>query len=65
MVDNDILSPEQPPEEADWTKREKGGGKIGKNPDLAEFVFRSVEMARFCQSIQILFGNRKEFRRKK
>lgn len=23
LVDNDILSPEQPPEEADWTEREK------------------------------------------
>lgn len=23
LVDNGILSPEQPPEEADWTEREK------------------------------------------
>lgn len=45
LVDNDVLSPEQPPEEADWTEREKRrrGEKRGKKPGSAEFVFRSVK----------------------
>lgn len=39
------MSPEQPPEEADWTEREKRrrGEKRGKKPGSAEFVFRSVK----------------------
>lgn len=35
LVDNDILSPEQPPEEADWTEREKRRrGKMRKKAGL-------------------------------
>lgn len=38
----------------------------GKPLDLAEFIFKECEeeMTEFFQSMQIIFGNRKEFRRR-
>lgn len=63
MVDNDILSLEQPPEEADWTEREKRRRKkMRKTAGLGGICTLECEeeTARFFQSIRIVFGARKE-----
>lgn len=63
---NDILSHEQPQKKLTGQNgRKEGGKRRGETLDSAESVFRSEEeVAKFLQSMQIVFGNRKEFRRK-